>query len=117
MTGIKVFERQSGGVTILDLEGDVIFGEGANTLRKETRRLFAQGHADILLNLAKVRYIDSSGMGEMVSALMAARREGGQLGLLGMSPNVRKLFEITKLTTVFNIYADERSAIGDAVGR
>lgn len=117
MAGIRVCERQFGGMTILDLEGDVIFGEGAATLRKETRRLIEQGHANILLNLAKVRYIDSSGMGEMVSALMAAHRKGGQLGLMGMSPHVRELFEITKLTTVFNIYADERSAIVDAVGR
>jgi len=115
---VTVSERQCGRATILDLEGNVTFGEGTATLRKETRRLTAEGRVFILLNLAGVRYVDSSGLGEMVAAQTAARRGGGRVAVLGLSPNVRALFEMTALTNVFDIYEDEAGALrGMASGR
>jgi anti-sigma B factor antagonist len=101
-------------VTILDLEGDITFGEGTTTLRKETRRLIGEGRPNILLNLAQVRYVDSSALGEMVSALIATRREKGRIALLNVTPNVWELFEITRLATVFDTYTDELAACKDA---
>ena len=115
---VTVSERQCGRATILDLEGNVTFGEGTATLRKETRRLIAEGRVFILLNLAGVRYVDSSGLGEMVAALTAARRGGGRVSLLGLSPNVRALFEMTRLVSAFDIYEDEAGALrGMVTGR
>jgi anti-sigma B factor antagonist len=116
MVQLKVVERQSRGVTILDLEGDITFGEGTTTLRKETRRLILGGRPNILLNLASVRYVDSSALGEMVSALLAARRENGRMALLNVTPNVWELFEMTRLATVFDTYSDEQAACKEAGG-
>ena len=109
--GIACGERHSGRVTILDLTGAVTVGDGTATLRRETRRLIAAGSPDLLLNLARVRYVDSSGLGEMVAAQLAALRAGGQVALLALAPNVREVFEMTRLVQVFDIYADEASAV------
>ncbi len=111
--GIGCGERHSGRVTILDLEGNVTFGEGTATLRRETRRLIAGGRPDILLNFARVRYVDSSGLGEMVAVQTTARRAGGRVALLSLSQNVREVFEVTRLGQVFDIYDDESSALRD----
>ena len=104
-------ERRRGRVTILDLEGSITFGGGTADLRQQTRRLIAGGCAEILLNLAGVRYVDSSGLGEMVAAQTAARRVGGRVAVLSPSANVRELFEVTALTGVFDIYEDEAAAV------
>ena len=98
-------------MTILDLEGGITSGGGRAHLRRETRHLIAEGRADIRLNLAGVRYVDSSGLGEMVAAQTAALRAGGRVAILSPSANVRELFEVTALTAVFDIYADEAAAV------
>lgn len=108
---VNVKERRFGRVTILDLKGGVTIGEGTATLRRETRRLIGEGRPDLLLNLSGVRYVDSSGLGEMVAAQAAARRAGGRVALLGLSPNVREVFEVTRLLTIFDIYEDEAVAL------
>lgn len=110
MTEIKVSERKFEEVTVLNFEGDITIGQGTSILRQETRRLIKEGRINIILNLADVRYIDSSGLGEMVSALTASGREGGTIVLLNVSQNVRELLRVTKLVTVFRIYNDEQSA-------
>lgn len=116
--GAACGERRSERVTILDLEGGITFGEGTAALRRQTRRLIAEGRHDILLNLTRVRYVDSSGLGEMVAAQAAARRNGGRVAVLAPPPNVRELFEVTRLVQVFDIYDDEPSAVrGMAAGR
>ena len=118
VAAVAVSERRSGPVTVLGLEGDVTFGAGTATLRRETRRLIAEGRPDILLDLARVRYVDSSGLGEMVAAQLAARRAGGRVALLAPTPNVLEVFEMTQLVQVFDIYADEAGALrGMAAGR
>jgi anti-sigma B factor antagonist len=98
-------------VTILDLEGGITFGGGAVDLRRHTCRLIAEGRANILLNLAGVRYLDSSGLGEMVAAQTAARRGGSRVAILSPSANVRELFEVMAPTGVFDIYENESAAV------
>ena len=103
--------REVGGVTIVDLSGKITLGEGGITLREEVRKLLAEGKKKIVLNLAEVNYIDSSGLGELVSAYTAVKNAGGELKLLNLTSKVRDLLVITKLVTVFDVKDDEASAV------
>jgi anti-sigma B factor antagonist len=114
--GLACRERHAGGVTILDLEGSIIIGEGTDILRRETRRLIKEGRRDLLLNLSRVRFVDSAGLGGMIAALLAARRAGGEVALLAPRPNVLEVIEVTRLVRVFDIYADEQSALAGMGG-
>ena len=109
---MKVTTRQVDGVTILDLSGRITLGEGSVTLRDSVRDLLSKGQKRILLNLADVNYIDSSGIGELVSAYTTVRNQGGELKLLNLTRKVHDLLQITKLYTVFDVKDDEASAIG-----
>jgi anti-sigma B factor antagonist len=111
MNEVQISQRQSGDVTILDVDGNITFGEGTTTLRTEIRRVINDGRPEIVLNLAQVRYVDSSGLGEMVSGFMAAQRDGGYLKLMNVSPNVRDLLEVTKLVSVFDVYPARAEAV------
>jgi anti-sigma B factor antagonist len=104
--------RDSGQVIIVDLSGRIILGEGSALLRKTVRELLEQKHAKIVLNLGDVDYIDSSGIGELVSAYTAVKNRGGDLKLLNLTKKVRDLIQLTKLYTVFDVYTDEHSAVG-----
>jgi anti-sigma B factor antagonist len=108
---MKLNTRQVDGVTILDLSGRITLGEGSVQLRDAIRDLLAKGQKHILLNLADVNYIDSSGIGELVSAYTTVRNQGGELKLLNLTKKVHDLLQITKLYTVFDIKDDEASAI------
>jgi anti-sigma B factor antagonist len=99
------------GVTILDLSGRITLGEGSVVLRDQIRELLAKDQKNILLNLADVTYIDSSGIGELVSAYTAVRNKGGELKLLNLTKKVHDLLQITKLYTVFDIKDDEAAAV------
>ena len=99
------------GVTILDLSGRITLGEGSVVLREQIRDLLAKGQKKILLNLADVTYIDSSGIGELVSAFTAVKNQGGELKLLKLTKKVHDLLQITKLYTVFDIKDDESAAL------
>jgi anti-sigma B factor antagonist len=103
--------REVGGVTIVDLSGKITLGEGGVTLRDEVRKLLAAGQKKIVLNLAEVNYIDSSGLGELVSAYTAVKNAGGELKLLNLTSKVRDLLVITKLVTVFDVKDDEAAAV------
>ena len=103
--------REVGGVTFVDLSGKITLGEGGLTLREEVRKLLAEGKKKIVLNLAEVNYIDSSGLGELVSAYTAVKNSGGELKLLNLTSKVRDLLVITKLVTVFEVKDDEASAV------
>jgi anti-sigma B factor antagonist len=105
MADITISERQAGDVTILDLDGKVTIGEGA------IRRLLGDGKSKILMNLAGVGYIDSSGIGELVSSFTAVNKEGGTLKLLKLTQKIQDLLAITKLLTVFDVYDDEATAL------
>ena len=111
MSDITISERQAGDVTILDLEGKVTIGEGSVALRSAIRRLLGEGKKKLLLNLGKVGYIDSSGIGELVSSFTAVNKEGGTLKLLNLTQKIQDLLAITKLLTVFDTFDDEASAL------
>ena len=108
---LKSSSRQVDGVTILDLSGRITLGEGSVVLRETIRELLGKGEKKILLNLGDVTYIDSSGIGELVSAYTAVRKESGDLKLLNLTKKVHDLLQITKLYTVFNVKDDEAAAI------
>jgi anti-sigma B factor antagonist len=103
--------REVGGITIVDLSGKITLGEGGITLREEVRKLLGEGQKKIVLNLAEVNYIDSSGLGELVSAYTAVKNAGGELKLLNLTSKVRDLLVITKLVTVFDVKDDEAAAV------
>lgn len=111
MSDITISERQAGDVTILDLDGKVTIGEGSVALRNAIRRLLGDGKNKILMNLAGVGYIDSSGIGELVSSFTAVNKEGGTLKLLNLTQKIQDLLAITKLLTVFDVYEDEATAL------
>jgi anti-sigma B factor antagonist len=108
---MKTSSRQIDGVTVLDLSGRITLGEGSVILRDTIRDLIGRGERKILLNLGDVTYIDSSGIGELVSAFTTVRNQGGELKLLNLTKKVHDLLQITKLYTVFDIKDDEATAI------
>ena len=108
---MKASNRQVDGVAVVDMSGRITLGEGSVVLRDTIRDLIGKGNKKILLNLGDVTYIDSSGIGELVSAFTAVRREGGELKLLNLTKKVHDLLQITKLYTVFDIKDDEATAI------
>lgn len=108
---LKSSGRQVDGISILDLSGRITLGEGSVVLRDTIRELLGKGEKKILLNLGDVTYIDSSGIGELVSAYTAVRKEGGELKLLNLTKKVHDLLQITKLYTVFDVKDDEAAAI------
>lgn len=111
MAELDIRERQAGDVTVLDMSGKVTIGEGSVALRSAIRRLLEEGKKKILLNLAGVGYIDSSGIGELVSSYTAINKEQGQLKLLNLTQKLQDLLAITKLLTVFDVYEDETEAL------
>lgn len=111
MAELNISERQAGDVTILDLNGKITIGEGSVALRSATRRLLGEGKKKILLNLGSVGYVDSSGIGELVSSFTAVNKENGQLKLLNLTQKIQDLLAITKLLTVFDVFENEGDAL------
>ncbi|HEU4510520.1 MAG TPA: STAS domain-containing protein [Pyrinomonadaceae bacterium] len=111
MPELDVRPRPAGDVTILDLSGEVRIGEGAVALRDGIRKLVDQGKNKILLNLGGVKYIDSTGIGELIANYTTVSRQGGQLKLLNLTDRVQNLLVITKLLTVFDAYENEAEAL------
>jgi len=103
--------RVVGGVTIVDLGGRIVLGDGSAELRDLVRELEREGTKKILLNLGNVNYIDSSGLGELVCAFTSMRNQGGELKLLNLTKRVRSLLQITKLLTVFDVTDDESTSV------
>jgi anti-sigma B factor antagonist len=108
---MTITTRTIDDVTILDIKGTVTIGVHADRLRDKVRSLLQQGTKHILLNLAEISYIDSAGLGELISAHAAATRQSGALKLLNTTKRVANLLVITKLATVFETFDDERQAI------
>ena len=103
--------REVGPVSIVDLSGRIALGDGSALLRKTVRDLLDGGQTRILLNLGDVNYIDSSGIGELVSGFTAVRNRSGELKLLNLTKKVNDLLQLTKLFTVFDVYSDETTAV------
>ena len=108
---IQLTIRQVGDVNVIDVAGRITLGEGASTLRESLRDLLTKGNKRILLNLGDVSYIDSSGIGELVSGFTSVANQGGTLKLLGLTKRVKDLLQITKLYTVFEVFDDEAAAV------
>jgi len=108
---MTIAPRQVGGVAVLDLSGKITLGEGSVQIRDAIRGLIGKGQKSILLNLGNVNYIDSSGLGELVSAYTTAKNQGAALKLLKLTKKVHDLLQLTKLYTVFDIFDDEAGAI------
>jgi anti-sigma B factor antagonist len=108
---IKVSTRQVDGVTIVDLSGEIKLGEGSSVLRDTVKDLLGKGQKKILLNLGNINYIDSSGIGELVSAFASVHNQGGELKLLHLTKRVHDVLQIMKLYTVFHVMDDEAGAI------
>jgi anti-sigma B factor antagonist len=103
--------RQIGEISIVDFSGKITLGEGSAVVRKMVRQLLDNGNRKILLNLADFDYIDSSGIGELVSAYTAVRNVDGEMKLLQLTRRVHDILQITRLFTVFDVQSDEDAAL------
>jgi anti-sigma B factor antagonist len=108
---MKIENRVVGDVHILDCSGKITLGEGTMAIRNTVRELLKNGNKKIILNLADVNYIDSSGIGELVSSYTTVTNSGGSLRLLNLTKKIHELLAITKLLTVFPVYDDEHTAL------
>jgi anti-sigma B factor antagonist len=108
---MDIKERVVNGVSVLDLSGKIVLGEGDGQIRDRIKDLLADGQKKILLNLAEVNYIDSAGLGALISSYTTAKREGAQLKLVSLTKRIQDLLAITKLITVFETYETETEAI------
>jgi anti-sigma B factor antagonist len=108
---MDIKERVVDGVSILDLAGKIVLGEGDMQIKERIRDLLNDGQKRILLNLAEVSYIDSAGLGALISSYTTTRREGGNLKLVNLTKRIQDLLAITKLITVFDTFEDEKKAI------
>jgi anti-sigma B factor antagonist len=108
---LRATYRDAGVVTVVDIGGRITLGESSALLRRTIRELLDDERIRIVLNLADVNYIDSSGIGELVSAFTAVKNRGGELKLLHLTKKVHDLLQLTKLFTVFDVYSDESTAL------
>ena len=108
---LRMVDNEVNGVTVLEIEGRIVLGEESNAFREKVKSLLAAGKKKIVLNLAQVDYIDSSGVGELVSSFTTVRNAGGELKLLALTKKVQDVLYVTKLYTVFDIKDDEFTAV------
>lgn len=111
MGTLTISKRVLKGIVVLDLAGKIKIGEGNLDLHQTLRSLVEQNQTSVLLNLARVSSIDSSGLGELVAGYTTLEKSGGELKLLNLTERVAELLTFTKLLTVFDIYDDEAAAI------
>ena len=103
--------RNDGGVTIIAVQGDLVIGDAETTFKKTVTRLIEEGRVNLLVDLSSVGFLDSSGLGALVRALTNTQKEGGQTKLLNAGPQIRKLLQMTKLDSVFEIHEDMEAAV------
>ena len=108
---MQIAERENGAVTVLDLSGKITLGEDGNLLKDKLQSLLHQNKKKILFNLAQVSYVDSAGLGAIVSAYTTVTREGGTLKLANVTKKLQDLLSITKLLTVFETFDSEAEAL------
>lgn len=111
MITLEMTHRQVNEVTVLDLSGQLVLGEASKILRHTLGELLERGQKKILLNMANVKYIDSSGLGALVGGLTVVEEQQGQLKLENLNQRVRDLFRITRTSKVFEVFEDETTAI------
>jgi anti-sigma B factor antagonist len=108
---MELTTREDGEITILTVTGDLVIGEPETTFKKTITRLLEEGRVNLLVDLSAVGFLDSSGLGALVRALTLSQKEGGSAKLLHAGPQVRKLLQMTKLDSVFEIHEDLEAAV------
>jgi anti-sigma B factor antagonist len=108
---MELTSREDGDITILTVTGDLVIGEAETTFKKTVTKLLEQGRVNLLVDLSAVGFLDSSGLGALVRALTNSQKEGGQTKLLNAGPQIRKLLQMTKLDSVFEIHDDMEAAV------
>ena len=108
---MKITERKNGDVTVLDIEGKILLGEGNVQLKRKIEELVERNEIKVVLNLEQVPYMDSGGLGEIVRSYTTATRAGGNLKLVNATKRISDLLTITKLITVFEIFDNETAAV------
>jgi len=108
---MQLHTREDGRITILSVDGDLVIGEPETLFKKTVAGLIEKGRVHLLVDLSAVRFLDSSGLGSLVRAMTTTQNEGGQTKLVGCSPQARKLLEMTKLDSVFEIHDDLEAAL------
>jgi anti-sigma B factor antagonist len=108
---MKIEARTVGDVHVLDCSGKITLGEGTMAVRNAVKEVLQGGGKKIILNLGDVNYIDSSGIGELVSTFTSVTNQGGQMKLLNLTKKIHELLQITKLLTVFHVFDDEQAAL------
>jgi anti-sigma B factor antagonist len=108
---LKINIRETADATVLDMSGRICLGEALGELRDSIREALAGDQKNILLNLAEVSYIDSSGLGQLISSYATVTSRGGQMKLLNLQKRVNDLMQVTKLVTVFETYSNEEAAL------
>lgn len=103
--------RDDGGVTIIVVRGDLVIGDAETSFKKTVTRLIEEGRVNLLIDLSSVGFLDSSGLGALVRALTNTQKEGGQTKLLNAGPQIRKLLQMTKLDSVFELHEDMEAAV------
>jgi anti-sigma B factor antagonist len=103
--------HEDGPVTIVTVNGDLVIGDAETTFKKTVTRLLEEGRVNLLVDLSGVGFLDSSGLGALVRALTNSQKEGGQTKLLNAGPQIRKLLQMTKLDSVFEIHDDLEAAV------
>ncbi|HUB81703.1 MAG TPA: STAS domain-containing protein [Bryobacteraceae bacterium] len=114
---LKITVRETADATILDLSGRVTLGEGLGDLRDSIREALSGNRKHIVLNLADVSYIDSSGLGQLIGSYASVTERGGQMKLVNLQKKVSDLMQITKLLTVFETYNSESAALASFAGK
>ncbi|HEY1252917.1 MAG TPA: STAS domain-containing protein [Thermoanaerobaculia bacterium] len=108
---MELTSREDGDITILTVNGDLVIGEPETTFKKTVTQLLEEGRVNLLVDLSNVGFLDSSGLGALVRALTQSQKEGGQTKLLNAGPQVRKLLQMTKLDSVFELHSDLEAAV------
>ena len=111
MSTLNIHERRIGNVTVLDMDGNIRISGNNVALQKAIRSLVDEGRNQIVLNLARVTYIDSSGLGELISSHVTLTNRGGQIKLLNLTQRLQELMTITKLLPIFDVYRNEPEAV------
>lgn len=108
---MNISQRTIADVTILDLDGKLTIGDGAELLRDTVKTLVSQGKTKVLINLSQVPYVDSGGLGELVHCMVSAKKATGALKLMGVTGKITDLLAITRLVTVFETFEAEPDAL------
>jgi len=108
---LRMTDRQVGDVDVLDIEGRIVLGDESNSFREKVKALLAAGKKKVILNLAQVSYIDSAGLGTLVSTFHSAKSQGATLKLVNLGAKFKEVLQVTKLMTVFDTYDNEAAAI------